>query len=201
MNKFIESIRCENRQLYNLSYHQDRVNKSFNHFFPESLPFQITDIQIPPDIGQGLFKCRVLYAKTILQIRFIPYKARQISSLKLVFDNNITYSFKLEHREPINALFQQRAKADDVLIIKNEYVTDTSYANIAFRDGQHWFTPSTPLLAGTMRQYLLDQEILVSRLIHYTDIWYFHSFKLFNAMMPFDQAPEISTQQVFLKKK
>lgn len=196
MNKFIESIRCENSQVQNLSYHQDRVDKAFNTFFPGSTPFQLADIQPPLDLTQGVYKCRILYSDSSFQIEYIPYQFPKISSLKLVFDNNIDYSYKLENRAAINSLYQQKANADDVLIIKNGYVTDASYTNVAFWDGQQWFTPSTPLLAGTMRQYLLDHQVIKSRLIHYTDIFHFQSLKLFNAMIPFDEGPEIATSRL-----
>jgi 4-amino-4-deoxychorismate lyase len=196
MNSFIESIRCNNRQLCHLSYHQARVNSVFRTFFPQALPLPMHNIQIPPDVGQGLYKCRILYSDTDFQVAFTPYQPRPIRSLKLVFDNHIDYTFKWADRASINRLFQQKAEADDVLIIKNGYVTDASYSNVAFRDGQQWFTPSTPLLAGTMRQYLLSQGVIKSRPIHHTDIPSFQSIRLFNAMMPFELAPEVSTGQL-----
>jgi 4-amino-4-deoxychorismate lyase len=44
---------------------------------------------------------------------------------------------------------------DDIIIVRNGFVTDASYANLIFRKGDEWFTPATFLLAGTMRAFLL----------------------------------------------
>ena len=50
-----------------------------------------------------------------------------------------------------------RGACDEILIIKDGHITDTSISNIVFRlpDGW-WLTPFTPLLKGIMRTYLLE---------------------------------------------
>ncbi len=60
------------------------------------------------------------------------------------------------------------------------HLTDTSYTNIALYDGEQWFTPSTPLLRGTMRQRLLDCGLLQEREIMVSDIPNYQYISLFN---------------------
>lgn len=71
-----------------------------------------------------------------------------------------------------------------ILIVRNNHLTDTSYTNIALYDGEQWFTPSTPLLCGTMRQRLLDCGLLQEREIMVSDIPKYQYISLFNAMIP-----------------
>ena len=83
-------------------------------------------------------------------------------------------------------LVKQREKApsyDEVIIVKDGYITDTSYTNLCFFDGTTWFTPDTPLLPGTMRQRLLDQGIIKEKSIPLSDLNKYQSISLINAMM------------------
>ena len=78
----------------------------------------------------------------------------------------------------------QRGDADEVVIVKNGLLTDTSYSNIALFDGQRWVTPRHPLLQGTMRQSLLDTGQLVERDIRDDEGGRYEKVSLINAMMP-----------------
>jgi 4-amino-4-deoxychorismate lyase len=71
---------------------------------------------------------------------------------------------------------------DDILIVKNAYITDSSYANILFYDGGKWFTPHMPLLAGTCRARLLKESKICEMKIKIDDIKKFESFCLINAL-------------------
>ncbi len=106
------------------------------------------------------------------------------------------YSDKWENRKKINELFAQKGNCDDVLIIKNGWVTDSSYANILFFDREQWWTPSTPLLAGTQRAKLLEEKRIFERPIRPSDLKKYQSFKLVNAMIPFDLAKIIPISHI-----
>jgi 4-amino-4-deoxychorismate lyase len=83
------------------------------------------------------------------------------------------------------------------LIIKNELVTDTSIANIAFFDGEKWLTPKKPLLKGTTRARLLENgeifeaDIDVHTLKNYTQV------ALLNAMIDFDIISEDKQKAIY----
>ncbi len=72
---------------------------------------------------------------------------------------------------------------DDILIVKQGLLTDTSIANIAFYNGTHWYTPAHPLLKGTKRAALLEEGILQEKDIRPENLSSFSTVRLFNAMI------------------
>lgn len=96
------------------------------------------------------------------------------------------YRYKLADRKVLEDLFEQRGDADDILITRDGWITDTSIANIAFRKNNRWYTPSFPLLAGTTWKRLVSTRQLIPRPIHQKDIRHFDAFKIFNAMNDWD---------------
>ena len=80
-----------------------------------------------------------------------------------------------------------REEGDDILIIKDLLVTDTSIANIAFEtSGGEWITPKNPLLKGTTRARLLDEGKLKEADIRVHELRSFTKVALLNAMIDFD---------------
>ena len=114
------------------------------------------------------------------------YKKREINSLKLVYDDRIDYSLKSTSRDELDALYALRGKCDDILIVKNSLVTDTSIANIAFYDSKKWITPASPLLKGTTRARLLDDGKIFESDVYLDDFKSFSKVALLNAMINFD---------------
>ena len=75
-------------------------------------------------------------------------------------------------------------ECDDILIVKNGRITDTSYANIVVRGSDNtWYTPSTYLLNGTRRQSLLDRGIIKEREITPASLRKFRELHLINSMI------------------
>ena len=194
MCRLIESIRVANRELENLPYHEARVNGARADLFGCKAPLKLT-LEIPAALDHRVYKCRILYKEKIELVEFIPYQPRPINSLKLVYCDTIDYAYKFENRELINQLFAQKNECDDILIVKNGYVTDTSYSNIVFFDGNRWVTPSTPLLPGTQRQKLLDEKIIFEQDIRVDDLKNVRLAKPINALIAFE-APSIPIHQI-----
>ncbi len=198
MSPLIESIKLENGRFHRLHYHQGRVDRSQLDLFQQKNATNLsTEIARHQHPKTGLFKCRIVYGKQVESIEFLPYEPLNIKSLKVVHDHSIDYSYKYEDRSQINALFEQRQFCDDVLIVKNGFVTDSSYSNIIFFDGYKWITPHTPLLRGTMRQFMLDAGEIKEQPVTIQDIPSFKSFRLINAMLGFD-GPEIEVSKIVL---
>lgn len=191
---FIETIRLANGQLFNLHFHSKRLNYTrFSHFGAKS-EWDLTQmIIVPENFKEGLFKCRLTYGEQIEKIEFEVYQSRLVQCLRLVNNDNdnVDYNFKYQNRTFLNELFSQRGEADDVLIIKNGFVTDTSYANIVFWNGQQWITPDTFLLAGTQRARLLEEGIIVEQKIRAKDIPQYSHARLINSMLDFETTPNI----------
>ena len=173
--KFLETLRAENGHIRYLEYHKNRMKNSC-----------AKDIELnlnPPQIG--VWRVRVIYSQTIESIEYLPYRQPSIKSLQMLQADNLNYSHKFANREDLNNLFKQRKSADDVLIIKNSLITDTTIANIAFFDGKNWLTPSLPLLNGTTRLRLLDEKLLITADIKENEVKSFEKFALMNTLIGF----------------
>ena len=131
-----------------------------------------------------IVKARVVYGeKGIEDLSYSPYTVRHVHSLALMQADTIDYTYKSAGREPLNCLFALRGACDDILIVKQGLLTDTSIANIALSDGTHWYTPAHPLLKGTKRAALLEEGILQEKDIRPEDLPSFSTVRLFNAMI------------------
>ena len=80
----------------------------------------------------GLYKLRVVYGRVVVSVSLAPYKEPVSLSLKIVERNDIDYSFKYEDRSVFADLLQYKGDCDDILIVKDGLVTDTSYGNIVY---------------------------------------------------------------------
>ena len=181
--QFIESIKLLNGDVYHLAYHQERVCRTFSHFFPSekvlSLQESISKIALP---AIGKYKIRIVYSKDNPIVEIHPYHIKPINTIKCVNADEYDYSYKFLNREFLNTL-KQTSGADEVIFLKNGKVTDSSYANIIFFDGKQWLTPSFFLLNGTCRQRLLNEGKITEAPIHYTDIQNFEQIGFINAML------------------
>lgn len=182
----IETIKLKNGKFANLELHQDRMNNSrkklwaCNDKINLASSLKATTLEI-----DKLYKCRIIYNKKIHSIEVLPYKFPVINSIRLVFDDTIDYNFKFQNRDNLNSLFSLKEDCDDILIVKNGLITDTSFCNILFFNGKQWLTPEKPLLKGIQRQYLINNELVETANITPSDINKFVKFRLINAMISF----------------
>ena len=130
-------------------------------------------------------KCRITYSDKIQQIEYENYVLKSIQSLKPLEIGNYTYTFKFKDRDRINHFYSLKEEADDVLLLKDGYITDTSYANVALLKDGKWFTPKSPLLNGTSRTRFLKKGIIQENVIHINDIQKYEKLSIFNSMIPF----------------
>jgi 4-amino-4-deoxychorismate lyase len=192
-----ESIRLEDGVMPLLDWHQERINRSRRSLFTRKpvlkLDKLLGDYELPQE---GLYKLRVRYGVNVEQVTWSAYALRRIGSLRLVRQNDLLYQHKYQDRNGIDRLWEQRGSADDVLIVQHGYLTDTSYHNIALYDGRKWYTPACPLLRGTRRASLLDAGTIEPALIRERDLHHFQKLRLFNAMITWEEAPEVAIGQV-----
>jgi 4-amino-4-deoxychorismate lyase len=179
--KFLETIRVEEGRVYNLKWHNLRLNSTRGDFFKNISPLDLREfIKNPPK--SGLYRCRVIYSKDIENIEYIPYTPKIFKSFKIV-DSDINYSYKYLDRRELDGL--RVDGVDEVIVEKGGYLRDTTIANIAFFDGKDWITPKNPLLNGTMRAKLIYEKRLILRDIQSEDLKHFLGFALMNAMIGF----------------
>jgi len=178
----LETIKIEDGEIHNLSYHQARCNKSRKELFDKNNNLNLSSaIEAPP---KGIYRCRILYDEIIHSVEYIPYKPKDIHRLKII-PSNIKYDQKYADRRELNKLLASQKDTDEVIIEKEGYLTDTTIANIAFYDGTQWFTPAKPLLEGTMRAKLLDEGFLSKKEIKKEDLDHYTQVALMNAMLGF----------------
>ena len=184
----LETIKLERREFHNLSYHNARLNKSREELFGVTEPIDLDDeLRMPEDLGAERFKCRVLYAKSIKKVEFQPYEPKLITSLKLVNGDALDYGHKYADRSALGELLLQKGLCNDILIVKDGKVTDSSYANVALYKNGIWYTPVSYLLPGTKRQQLIDSGRLHPVDIRLIDLSGYERLSLINAMLELDE--------------
>lgn len=177
--KLIETICIVDGEASHVEYHNRRAG------------FALPEPILPSGLGleSGRVKWRFVYGEGAEEQDFTPYVLPSIRSLQCVDGGDIDYARKYEDRAALNALFARRGSCDDVLIIRDGWVTDTSFCNVVFENEEGLFTPSHPLLEGTKRRFLLDRGIIAERDIAVNDIASYDRVRLVNAML--DLADEI----------
>ncbi|WP_332022763.1 aminotransferase class IV, partial [Kaistella sp.] len=109
----------------------------------------------------------------------------EISNFQLGVNNIYDYSFKFEDRKELEKMLRQ-AKSSEIIIVKNNHITDSSFSNLLFKKGKEWFTPSRYLLNGVQRQYLLKNKKIKEAEITLQNIAEYSHFQIINAMNDFD---------------
>jgi len=196
MYRLLESIRTEKGELQNLHYHQARMDASVKEILGFENSIRLDKISVPTHCQKGLYKCRVIYSEKIETIEFLPYQRPEIKSLKIVTDNEIEYACKFADRSIFRQLLDKNENCDDIIIVKNGLITDTSYANILFFNGKNWLTPALPLLKGTQRAKLLSEEKIIAADIRSGDLPHFQKARLINAMMRFEDEVDVEINRI-----
>lgn len=183
MCQFIESIRVENGVIFLLEEHQRRVNETFQYFDKQGNTIDLSKVLSKEKFEKnGIFKFRIEYD---LEGNFItennPYTRAEIKEFQLIINDNVDYSFKYKNREVLEEV-KRKSEGREIIIIKNQCVTDTSFSNIVFFKNGQWFVPSTYLLNGVQRQFLLKNNKVKEIEIGLDNISQFTHFKLINAM-------------------
>jgi len=193
MMRFIETIKIENGIAHNLDLHLERASKTcFHHFGVRTvLPFDTIINEIRSSHNEGIYKLRIIYAGKIEHYTIEKYQPKIVKTLKIVDGGNIDYSFKYEDRLPLNKLLDLRGDCDDIIIIKDGFVTDTSFSNLVFSVEEQLFTPSSFLLNGIKRQRLLRDGKIKEKEIKMEDLNKYSNIFLINSMADFIQINRI----------
>jgi 4-amino-4-deoxychorismate lyase len=176
---YFETIYCNKGKAFHLEYHEKRIYRTIQKKF--DLKKSIT----PPN--SALYRCKMIYNHDkIEEITYSLYKKKEIKKLKIIHSNTIEYSCKYLDRSQINMLYEKKEDCDEIIIMQNGYITDTSIANIAILKDNQWLTPQTPLLYGTTRARLLDEKKIKEKQLTLEDLLLSKKIALFNAMVGFN---------------
>lgn len=186
MSQFIESIKVEDQKIFLLELHQKRVNETFSHFGKEgSIDLQKIFKNLEVD-ENGLYKLKIIYdLNKNFRTQLIPYAISEIADFQLVENNTYDYSFKFEDRKEFEKM-KAKCRAGEIIIVKNNHITDTSYSNLLFLKGKDWFTPTTFLLNGVQRQHLLQNKKIKEAEITPQNLKEYSHFQIINALNDFD---------------
>ena len=191
----IESIRYVDGEPELLPLHQERIDRSLATY-GVTPRWRLADYlaQHPcPASLVGVVKCRLLYSS--LEVGYAPYHRRTIKSLRAVAAPALDYHLKWADREALQALLELRGEADEIVIVNEEgLLTDSSYTNIALRQGNRWYTPRVPLLEGVQRAHLIAEGVLTPRDIPLVTLSAYDRIALINAMMPWAERIELDVR-------
>ena len=176
--QYFETIKCDDYEVFHLEYHKKRIARTIG------LNIELQEYIYPPN--EELLKCKVFYDKDgIVDISYSSYTPRDIKTFKLIVDDNIAYQYKSTNREVLNNLFVKKDDKDEIIIIKNGLITDTSIANIAILIDEVWYTPRLPLLHGTTKDRLIVEGKLKELDIDIDTFKKAKNIALMNAMIGF----------------
>ena len=191
--RLLETIQIENGQAKHLSYHNERMNRSRHQLICAAGDIYLEEVlKIPEEFQQGIVKCRVLYNEQVCHIEFEHYRKRKTDAFHLI-ETQLIYDHKFEDRSVFEELKYPFSPSSEIILVKNGFITDTSYSNLVFKDKNgNWLSPKNPLLLGTQREFLLDEGIIEEYEIKVSDLDQFTHFMMINAMLDFNEREVIN---------
>ncbi|MBT3882305.1 MAG: branched-chain amino acid aminotransferase [Campylobacteraceae bacterium] len=177
--KFFETIKCEDYEIFNLDFHKKRIANTVG------LNINLEEYIYPPNAK--LIKCKLIYDECgVTDVLYDVYVKKDVTSFQLVYDDNIKYNKKALLRDDLDALSEKREKSDEIIIVKNNLITDTSIANIAIYLDEEWITPKVALLEGTTRARYVENNMLKLKDITLEMLKNCTEFATLNAMIGFN---------------
>jgi len=179
----IETIAVKNGYPLNISWHNQRFNRSRKELFNAKTSINLAPLlkDAPKD---GLYRCRILYnAKGVDSVTYHKYKPKSIQKIKLLEIPKFNYSYKYADRRLFAELFKIWPDADEFIITQNGYLTDSTISNIAIYIERVWFTPDTPLLPGTTRARFIKLHKIYPKSLHFSKLAQADSLAFINAML------------------
>lgn len=191
---FLESIAVVGGRVRHASYHQKRMCESVGWR-------QVVDLQAICDgciresygaksVEVPYSKLRLTYdAHGILVAQLIPYQQKEVHAISLkTIPDSFHYERKYLERSELDGFARGLPVGVVPLLVQGGAITDTTYTNVCFResDSGEWVTPSTPLLAGTMRASLLGTGEVRACEVRASDLEKerYDQVALINAMIP-----------------
>ena len=199
MFPLFESICIENCHIKLSEFHKKRMDNSYLKLFNAKNRWSIKKIFKSLKIESNhKYKLRINYSETKYSIILKRYFKKKIGSLQCVELDDYSYDLKYTDRSIIDKNYKFKSFCDDILIIKNGFVTDSSYCNIVFFDGISWVTPKYPLLKGVQRNFLLKNKKIFKKKIKVSDISNYKSFVLINSMIEFNTNDAVNINKINL---
>ncbi len=184
-----ETILVKDGRLCSPELHFERMQNTCMSLWGEFKHKDIfSTLKIPDQMQQGIIKLNIYYNKYISEIAFSNYIKKEIKSIENIeIQDSIDYKYKYTNRKNFEKILSE-SEADEVILIRNGFVTDTTKANIVFEKNGKMFTPDTYLLNGSMRQFLLKTKRIIEKPIREEEISDYEKMYFINAMNPIETA-------------
>lgn len=191
-----ETMCFENGVLANINYHQQRYEYTLHNYFAKTLKLSniiLVDILFEfnnylkingLELNNGLFRVKFSYDQNNFKFEIFPYKRRSFKIFKPVIADTFDYSFKFYDRSNLDKLRSSQTDCDEIIIVKNNLLSDCSIGNLVLIKNNEFFTPKTPLLKGTMRALLIEQGVINPVDIKLSDLDEFTEIIMINALNP-----------------
>jgi 4-amino-4-deoxychorismate lyase len=199
MFSFLETIRIENGLLKNLTYHQKRVNDTFESIYSDRVPFDLSEALLKQNIpSSGIYRVRIIYEEQIKSIEFIPYQEKKIVTLKMVNTGEFDYGFKWADRSYFEQTLAENNEVDEVIFELDGKIQDCTIANLAFLKNGIWYTPKNPLHGGTTRARLIDENKIQETDIFLDELYSYSHICLINVFRELSLAKSLSVSAAIL---
>ena len=138
-----------------------------------------------------VYKIKCLYnLEGAYHIEKAVYHKKTIQTVSIHQAAQEEYQYKYTNRNWLNDALKN-AGTDEMIIVQNNMIKDGNYANLVFFNGSEWHTPLHPLLLGTHRARLIDENKIIEKNITLSDLANYTTLKYINAMMLWEESPEI----------
>lgn len=201
---FIESVRISQGRVMLASFHECRMSDTCMETYGRFRLPPLSAIEIPDWCRAGEVKMRIVYGEDLEEVSFSKYECRDIKTLKIMeVGPDMDYHLKYADRSCIERFYNMREDCDDILMVRDGKICDTSYTNVILTDGKRKFVPSTFLLPGVMRSWLISSgevqigDFDVSALVP-GNKWGITHLMMINAMMPPESAIVVPLESVFI---
>jgi 4-amino-4-deoxychorismate lyase len=180
---FIETLLRKNNQILNLKNHIKRIKRTHDYMkwhFEQSKWENIFKF-----LSNGKdARIRISYNAFKTYFEEFELKKRTFKKFKTV-EIDFNYHLKYKNRKNFENLKNEYKNFDELILVKNRLITDTTISNLAFFDGKEWLTPKYPLLEGTKLAEIEKKYNLKRTNIHISDLKYFKKIALINAILGF----------------
>lgn len=177
-----ETIRVLDGVAERVTLHRERAERSCGRALPQLESAVAMALEALPRRGE--FRLHLSYdADGVASMTAVPYRLRRLRRLRAV-EAEVDYSLKSEDRRALESLRQRCDDADEVLILRGGWVTDTTFSNVLLGEPGHWICPTHFLLRGTRRESLLRAGSVELRPLRAEDLHRFRFITLINAMLP-----------------
>ena len=196
MYPFFETIRYKNGIVENVSYHQARINRTLSAL-GGNIPIQLDKILIEGNVEKDIvYKIKCFYnLEGAYHIEKEIYHKKIIQTVSIHLAAQEEYQYKYTNRSWLNEALK-KSGTDEMIIVQNNMVKDGNYFNLVFFNGTEWHTPKHPLLLGTHRARLIEENKIIENIITLSDLANYTTLKYINAMMLWEESPEIEIGQI-----